>query len=75
MSLPTLEVSIVIRPTQNEIPIAELDQLFAGEVRKFEEWFLRGQRERGALEPQPLISAEHAILRSYMYYLHTRQAP
>lgn len=75
MSVPTLEVSVRIHPLPSEISIEELNRLFAGEVSAFEQWFLKNQQERGVLEPQGLISAEHAILRSFMFYLHSKENP
>lgn len=74
MSLPVLSVSIEITPHNDEISIEELNTLFAGEVASFEQWFLEHQRARGILAPTPLISAEHAIVRSFMFYLHTKDS-
>jgi hypothetical protein len=73
MQIPKLEVSVRISPLPSEISIEELNQLFAGEVSAFESWFIDSQRNRGVLDPVGLISAEHAILRSFMYYLHTKE--
>lgn len=73
--LPTLDVSIVVNPLPSELPIEELNELFKGEIGKFEQWFMNGQRERGVLDPTPLISVEHGILRSFMYYLCTKVTP
>lgn len=72
---PSLSVSIAIQPRASEISIEELNQLFAGELVDFERWFMQQQRDRGVLEPSPLISAENAILRSFMYYLSTKEQP
>ena len=66
----SLSVTIHITPYQSEIPIQELDELFAGQIRSFETWFLERQRAHG-MEAQGLISAEHAIIRSFMHYIHT----
>lgn len=71
MSQVKLSVEISIEPLQSEISIGELDELFGGEIAKFETWFVESQRGKG-FEGQGLMSIEHAILRSYMYYVHTR---
>lgn len=73
METPRLNVTIKIEPLQSEIPLAELNAMFAGEIADFEKWFLDRQRQAGGLEPTPLITAEHAILRGFMYYLYTKQ--
>lgn len=65
-----LDVQVRINPPQSEISLEELNRLFAGEVEKFERWFIERQQAAGQQATQ-LISAEHAILRSYMYYVFT----
>lgn len=72
--MPQLSVRVSIAPRQSEISVQELDQLFAGEVSKFEAWFVARQQKSG-FEATRLMSAEHAILRSFMYYIHTTQVP
>lgn len=72
---PELRVSIQIHPRPSEISKEELNGLFADEVRQFEKWFMESQRKAGIFTPTPLISAEEAILRSYMMFLHTKENP
>lgn len=66
-----VNVEIRIRPLPSEIPVEELDQLFGGEVTRFETWFLERQRAAG-LEASALISAERAIVHSFLHYLATK---
>lgn len=66
-----LEVEIDITPHEPKIQAQEMDALFAGEISRFEEYFVKLQSSKGIATPSRLISAEHAILRSYMMYLYT----
>jgi hypothetical protein len=67
-----LDVQVRINPPPSEIPLEELNKLFAGEVERFERWFIERQQAAGHQAVQ-LISAEHAIIRSFMYYIYTRE--
>lgn len=69
-----LSVRISIKPQPSEIRLDELNTLFAGEVKRFEEWFV-AQQQKGGLGATGLVSSEHAILRSYMYFITTTQGP
>lgn len=75
MSVPTCVVSIVISPLPSELDVETMNETFKGEIGEFERWFQDGQRKRGVLDPTPLLSLEHAILRSYLYYLCTKEKP
>lgn len=64
-----LNVSVQVLPRPSEISNEELNSLFAGELAKFENWFSQLQAKHGA-PGQRLLSNEHAILRSFMFYLY-----
>ena len=48
----------------------EVDELFNGELRGFEHWFIQRQRENGG-EGAPLVGAERGILKTYFLYATT----
>jgi hypothetical protein len=48
-------------------PTSDEDELEA-HIAEFQDWFMQRQREHG-MEGGPLISIEHAILRSYITWL------
>lgn len=64
-----LVVSVVLNPQPSEISNEELDKHFAGEIQGFEQWFAEMQAKAG-VPNQRLISPEHAIIRSFMFYLY-----
>lgn len=68
-----LDVQVRINPLPSEISLQELDQLFAGEVEKFERWFVERQRAAG-LDTKCLMPLEQGLLRSFMYYVFTQDA-
>ncbi len=72
MSLPQVSVRIEISPLPSEISHEELNKAFDGELRAFNEWFKANQRARGHENPQDLLSFEVAVLKSFMFYIHTR---
>jgi hypothetical protein len=65
----TLSVSVRVLPQPADVSTEELNGLFADEISKFETWFSKVQEQHGA-PGQRLIGTEHAILRSFMFYLH-----
>lgn len=67
-----LDVQVKINPQPSEISLEELNKLFGGEVEKFERWFIERQQAAGR-EAVQLMDFEHAILRSFMYYVYTRE--
>ena len=66
-----LTVSIDITPHAQNISSAEMDALFEGELRRFEEFFLSTQAKTGAASP--LITGERGIGKAYLYYAYTKK--
>ena len=67
-----LVVEVKITPHPEEVTPEEFDRLMDGELTEFEKWFINKQRLGGNKNPSGLISAERAIVKSFMIYLSTK---
>lgn len=47
-----------------------MDDLFNGELSKFEAWVIERNRRRGNTG-EPLLSVERGIIKAYLYYVAT----
>lgn len=68
-----LRVNVVISPPPSKDNVRELDAMLDGELTKFNEYFIRKQRERGILDPAPLIGPERGIVKAYLIFAATER--
>ncbi len=70
--MPQLEVSVVVKPHPETMRAEDFDKLLDGELAAFERWFIQSQRDKGNTNPSGLISAERAIVKTYILYMSTK---
>lgn len=70
-----LSVRVTITPHEPQVSSRELNEMIDGELVDFERYFLRVQRERGAMNPSPLLTGERSVIKAYVMYAASKEEP
>jgi hypothetical protein len=69
---PALKVVVRISPPEENLTKAQLNELFDGELAKFERHLMERQQSAG-MNPDPLSTPERGLLKGFLLYAREKQ--